>query len=173
MAEERGGTTDGTEDERIPWMLQQHAGTETIAGPSTEEVCRRELDNYLEYVWRPVSHQRRVSAEERWCKREYLWPRIATITRRRIATQASSACSERSFSKASLICAGKRMMRKPEHVDVLSLLGWDAIHEKGLLKQSRIGWWATREKMRGIGRHGLNNLVGSICQSNELFCSKC
>ena len=23
--------------------------------------------------------------------------------------------------------------------------------------------------MYGVGRHGLNNLVGSICQSNELF----
>ena len=56
MAEEQGGTTDGTEDERIPWMLQQHAGTETTAESSTEEVCRRELDNYLEYVWRPVGH---------------------------------------------------------------------------------------------------------------------
>ena len=50
MAEEQGGTTDGTEDERIPWMLQQHAGTETTTESSTEEVCRRELDNYLEYV---------------------------------------------------------------------------------------------------------------------------
>ena len=50
IAEEQGGTTDGTEDERIPWMLQQRAGTETTAESSTEEVCRRELDNYLEYV---------------------------------------------------------------------------------------------------------------------------
>ena len=105
MAEEHGGTTDGTEDERIPWMLQQHAGTETTAESSTEEVCRRELDNYLEYVWRTVGRERRVSAEEWWGRQEYLWPRFATIARRRLATQASSACSERSFSKASLICA--------------------------------------------------------------------
>ena len=135
MAEEQGGTTDGTEDERIPWMLQQHAGTETTAESSTEEVCRRELDNYLEYVWRPVGHERRVSAEEWWRKREYLWPRVATIARRRLATQASSACSERSFSKAGLICGRKRMMLKPEHVDALSLLGWHAMREKELLKQ--------------------------------------
>ena len=57
----------------------QHAGTETTTESSTEEVCRRELDNYLEYVWRPVGHERRVSAEEWWRKREYLWPRVATI----------------------------------------------------------------------------------------------
>ena len=89
----------------------------------------------LEYVWRSVSHERRVSAEEWWRKREYLWPRFATITRRRLAIQASSACSERSFSKAGLICARKWMMLKPEHVDALSLLGWHAMREKELLKQ--------------------------------------
>ena len=116
-------------------MLQQHTGTERIAESSTEEVCRQELDNYLEYVWRSVGHERRVFAEEWWCKREYLWHRVATIARRRLATQASSACSERSFSKAGLICARKRMMLKSEHVDALSLLGWHAMHEKELLKQ--------------------------------------
>ena len=50
MTKEQGGITNGTEEGRIPWMLQQHAGMETIAESSTEEVCRRELDNYLEYV---------------------------------------------------------------------------------------------------------------------------
>ena len=98
-------------------------------------MCRRELDNYLEYVWRYASHERRVSAEEWWRKRGCLWPRVATIARRRLATQASSMCSERSFSKAGLICGRKRMMLKPEHVDALSLLGWHAMHDKELLKQ--------------------------------------
>ena len=65
----------------------------------------------------------------------YLWPRVATIARRRFATQASNACLEKSFSKAGLICARKRMMLKPEHVDALSLLGWHAMREKELLKQ--------------------------------------
>ena len=98
-------------------------------------MCRWELDNYLEYIWRPVCHERRVSAEEWWRKREYLWPRVATIARCRLATQASSACSERSFSKAGLICARKRMMLKSEHADALSLLGWHAMREKEFLKQ--------------------------------------
>ena len=47
----------------------------------------------------------------------------------------SSACSERSFLKAGLICARKRMVLKPEHVDALSLLVWHAMREKELLKQ--------------------------------------
>ena len=121
-------------------MLQQHAGMETTAESSTEEVCRRELDNYLEYVWRPVGHERRVSAEGWWRKREYLWPRVATIARRRLATQASRACSERSFSKAGLICSRKRIVLKPEHVDGLSLLGSHAMRGKRVVKARGIGW---------------------------------
>ena len=99
MAEEQGGTTYGTEDERIPWMLQQHPGTETTAESSTEEVCRRELDNYLEYVWRLVGHERKVSANGWWRKGEYLWPRFATIARRRLATQASSHAQKAVFRR--------------------------------------------------------------------------
>ena len=64
-----------------------------------------------------------------------MWPRVANIARRCLATQASSVCSERSLSKAGLICARKRMMLKSEHVDALSLLGWHAMHERELLKQ--------------------------------------
>ena len=45
MAEEHGGRADGTEDETIPWMGQQHAGTKTTAELSTGEVRRRDLDN--------------------------------------------------------------------------------------------------------------------------------
>ena len=123
------------EDERIPWMLQQRAGTETTVESSPEEVCKQELDNYLEYVWRLVGHERRVFAKEWWHKWEYLWLRVATIARRHLATQASRACSKKSFLKAGLICARKWMMLKLEHVDALSLLGWHAMHEKELLKQ--------------------------------------
>ena len=43
MAEEHGGTTNGTEDERIAWMVQQHAGAETTVESSMGEVWRREL----------------------------------------------------------------------------------------------------------------------------------
>ena len=76
-----------------------------------------------------------MSVKQWWRKPEYLWPRVATIARRRLVAQASSACSESRFSKAGLICARKRMMLKPEHVDALSLLGWHAMREKELLKQ--------------------------------------
>ena len=38
--------------------------------------------------------------------------------------QASTAASERSFSKAGLIVAAKRMVMTPVNVDRLSLVGW-------------------------------------------------
>ena len=74
MAEEHAGMTDGTEDERIPWVVQQHIGIETTRESYKEEVCRWELDNYLDYVWRPAAHERRVSGKQLWWRREYLWP---------------------------------------------------------------------------------------------------
>ena len=143
-------------------MLQQHAGMETTAESSTKEVCRRELHNYLEYVWRPADHERRVSPEEWWHRRECLWPWVATIARRRLATRASSGCSERSFLKAGLICLRKWMISKPEHVGALSLLGWHAMLEKELLSKGN-RFVGHAEEMYDVRCHGLNSLVGSVC----------
>ena len=36
---EQGGATDGTEDERIRWVLQQHAGTETTEQSHPQTKC--------------------------------------------------------------------------------------------------------------------------------------
>ena len=64
--------------------------------------------------------------------------------------QASSASSERSFSKASLIVTAKRMVLKPENVDHLSLLGWQ-MAESGWSQQKL----AHRRKKGGReGREG-------------------
>ena len=60
------------------------------------------------------------------------WSRVANIARCYLATQASSACSERGVLKVGLICTKKRMMLIPAHVDALSLLGWHAIREDEL-----------------------------------------
>ena len=53
---------------------------------STKEVCKRELDYYLDYVWRLAAHEQCVSVEQWWQRREYLWHRIAHIARRHLAT---------------------------------------------------------------------------------------
>ena len=64
MAEEHGARTPGMEEEAIPWMVEPHMGMETIIESSTEGVCKEELDNYLDYVWRRAVHERKVSKEQ-------------------------------------------------------------------------------------------------------------
>ena len=56
--------------------------------------------------------------------------------------QASTAASERSFSKAGLIVAAKRMVMTPANVDRLSLVGWYMQHQ---------GWEDRRSKRRKRG----------------------
>ena len=50
--------------------------------------------------------------------------------------QATSAASERSFSKAGLIVAAKRMVMNPFNMDDLHLLGW-CMAESGWATQSK------------------------------------
>ena len=52
------------------------------------------------------------------------YPEIANLARRRLCVQASSATSERAFSKAGLVISKKRERSTADHVDGISLLGW-------------------------------------------------
>ena len=79
MVEEHGGKTDGIEHKMIEWMVQQHAGMEMTMESSMEKACRRELDNYLDYIWKRAAHEPMVSAKYWWWRREYLWPRLPTL----------------------------------------------------------------------------------------------
>ena len=56
--------------------------------------------------------------------------------------QASTIASERSFSKAGLIVAARRMVMTPANVDRLSLVGWYMQHQ---------GWEDRRSKRRKRG----------------------
>ena len=49
---------------------------------------------------------------------------IADLARRRLSAQASSATSERAFSKAGLVISKKRQRLTADHVDGINLLGW-------------------------------------------------
>ena len=49
---------------------------------------------------------------------------IADLARRRLCAQASSATSERAFSKAGLIMSKKRQRLTADHVDSIILMGW-------------------------------------------------
>ena len=60
-----------------------------------------------------------------WWERYHVrYPEIANLARRRLCAQASSAISERAFSKAGLVLSKKRQRLTANHVDNISLLGW-------------------------------------------------
>ena len=59
-----------------------------------------------------------------WRRYGHGHPEIADLARRRLCAQASSATSERAFSKAGLIISKKRQRLTADHVDGISLLGW-------------------------------------------------
>ena len=50
---------------------------------------------------------------------------MAKLARRRLATQATSATSERCFSKAGAIVTKRRVVLTPGHVDELSFMAWN------------------------------------------------
>ena len=52
---------------------------------------------------------------------------IGNLAQRRLCTQASSATSERSFSRSGLVVTKQRMALAPKHVDGLSTVAWDLI----------------------------------------------
>ena len=59
-----------------------------------------------------------------WSKQERAPPEIVDWARRRLCVKASSATSERAFSKAGLITRKKRQRLTADDVDNISLLGW-------------------------------------------------
>ena len=59
-----------------------------------------------------------------WGRYHVRYPEIANLARRRLCAQASSATSERAFSKEGLVLSKKRQRLTADHVDGISLLGW-------------------------------------------------
>ena len=65
-----------------------------------------------------------MSVLQWWGRYHLKYPEIANSARRRLCAQASSATSERAFSKAGLVISKKRQRLTADHVDGISLLGW-------------------------------------------------
>ena len=59
-----------------------------------------------------------------WQRYHHKYPEIEGLVRRQLYVQASSATSERAFSKAGLVISKKRQRLTADHVDSISLLGW-------------------------------------------------
>lgn len=66
-----------------------------------------------------------ATAKEWWKSHKGRFPAVEALARRRLCTQASSATSERAFSKAGRIVTKRRLTLTPRHVDELSLLAWN------------------------------------------------
>ena len=129
---------ESEEHDRRAWLAPQFDEPKKPKGKKgPKDPMLEEYKEYLKYVWEPDRTERRFSVEQWWLKYKSRWPNVAGIARRRLATQATSAASERSFSKAGLIVSRKRMMLTPQHVDGLSLLGWHCMQRHEHLMEMR------------------------------------
>ena len=83
------------------------------------------VDCWVQIAWKPATeNEARISALDWWRVHENEHPLIAQVARRLLSLQASSAASERSFSKGGLIVSKKRQCLSGARVDGLSLVGW-------------------------------------------------
>lgn len=83
------------------------------------------VDRWTRTAWKPLTDtEARISALAWWQRHETVHPLVADVARRVLCMQASSAASERSFSKGGLIVSKKRQCLKGAKVDGLSLVGW-------------------------------------------------
>ena len=87
------------------------------------------VNQWERYEYNPAELHKGETALQWWMRHESTFPEVAQVARRRLAAQASSATSERSFSKSGLIVQKRRMQLRPDNVDALSLLGWHC-HEE-------------------------------------------
>lgn len=152
-----GAPEDG--DSSSNWMdIQPAPGTTRTTQSSTEKRAVEVLNSYKSYAGASFATDSCLSW---WKENAFRFPELADVARRRLSTQASSACSERSFSKAGLIVTKKRMMLTPEHVDAASLVGWCAA-EEGATKVRRreaATQGPKRKKRRGACVHSTHSAL--------------
>ena len=112
---------------------------------SVEKYAEQVVDSYRKYEWYKTKETSKIGCLKWWKQHERLFPKVANIARRRLSAQYSSACSERSSSKAGLIITKQRMLLVVEHMDATSLIGWTAMAQH---KESK----PKREKEAGVKR---------------------
>ena len=61
-----------------------------------------------------------------WNERQSLWPLLTIIAKHTLCVPASSATSERSFSKTGHIMRSRRWRLSDAHVQELSFISWNA-----------------------------------------------
>ena len=127
--------------------LQQPASTMPLTCrhcATLEDHCEEAVSNWFKRPVETVGGARDfsdTSVFQWWGKYHLKYPEIADLARRRLSAQASSATSERAFSKAGLIISKKRQRLTADHVDGISLLGW---HYKDN------GWGESSKRLRCV-----------------------
>ena len=81
----------------------------------TEHMCNEEFDLYINKPIPKLS----CNILEWWKKRAHLFPHLVVLARDYIAIQATSAASERSFSRANLIITRLRNLCRQQHFKML------------------------------------------------------
>lgn len=103
-----------------------------VANEGQRDLIHEAVTTWASQRWQPTEAeaQKKMDALSWWAKYENFHPLIASVARRTLALQASSAASERSFSRAGLIVTKKRHCLREERIDGLSLVGWycDEMH---------------------------------------------
>ena len=126
-----GGAADGALAEAAPqcsdWDLEDDEPDVVERGCDEESLAmeaKHAVESYRGCILREPAGTK-IDALEWWKIHTGRYPRVEALARRRLSTQASSATSERSFSKSGRIVKKERMSLTPTHVDQLSLLAWN------------------------------------------------
>ena len=93
---------------------------------------KRQYEDYVKRAWAlKTEEESKWTTEDWWRHHKGRWPAVEDVARRRLSAQASSAASERSFSKAGSIAIKKRIALSTENVDKLYVLSWNAVYQSG------------------------------------------
>ena len=123
---EQASTEEAFPKNNFDWDLQDDEPDVDVKAYNEESLtveAKHIVDSYRGYV--PQSRDKVGDAGEWWRLHKGRFPRVESLARRRLCTQASSSTSERAFSKSGRIFSKRRMALTPTHVDQLSLLAWN------------------------------------------------
>lgn len=102
-----------------------HLDSHTKGSPlsdAAKQAIRRQVN---EFHGERVNNATRVTSLDYWSQASLRFPIVAHVARRCLSIPASSATSERSFSKTGHIVRARRARLSDEHVTELSFLSWN------------------------------------------------
>lgn len=102
-----------------------HLNNHTKGSPLSDAAKQAIQRQVNEFHGERVNNAARVSSLDYWAQASLRFPIVAHVARRCLSIPASSATSERSFSKTGHIVRARRARLSDEHVTELSFLSWN------------------------------------------------